>query len=772
MPRRKHWRKSDSKRRESSRTDENETTVTGKYTGSPGRNQARSPGRNQARSPGRNQARSPGRNQARSPGRNQARSPGRNQAGSPERMPAKSPEKKQADLEKPVHSNKSDKLVQKEKVHSKNEEFQCSDFFKSLTASDNSNSQTSFDAVYMDTFPDVVANYQSRDKELSERERIAFCPVNTSQQNEELKRNVTAQHQLSSDPLEVCSDNDVACYQAIRSSELLWNASDLVFGSFHQNDGRFSEHSRGYQCTCNALCMLSYAHCGDVDNSMVLDKVLYEGDALYQAVIRKLKSDGKFSQHLLSLEEIPDDFEVEIGKFTLEKFHIESGPLIDTQDLGLPTLHEVLQSAFLSVSSGLLTVGAICSAVFKKKGAYAFFDSHCLGHNGLSATDGTSSLITFSSLDDLVRYMYAFYDSMKLDTSMQYDFLPINVKKSQNKQSYKDEMASHIEAYFNDQRLRQAYKSHTEVRSISNDLSSIAIEKSKKALRAKRKEFKDRSEYFKIYKRKCRQNSAFKGKERESKQSARQNPVFRAKESMYQKESKQSARQNPVFRAKESMYQKESKQSARQNPVFRAKESMYQKESKQSARKDPVFKTKERESKQFARRNPVFRAKESMYQKESKQSARKDPVFKTKERKLKQFARRNPVFRAKESLYQKESKQSARQNPVFRAKESMYQKESKQSARKDPVFKTKERNQSNLPDKILFLGPKKVCIRKNQSNLQGKTLSLKQRKGNQSNLLEEILVLGPKKLCIRRNPKERQEKIHIFLNVRELRSNK
>ena len=161
---------------------------------------------------------------------------------------------------------------------------------------------------------------------------------------------------MSSDSLEVCSDNDVACYQAIRSSELLWNASDLVFGRFHQNDGRFSEHSRGYQCTCNALCMFSYAHCGDVDNSMVLDKVLYEGDALYQSVIRKLKSDGKFSQHLLNLEEIPDDFEVEIGKFTLEKFHIESGPLIDTQDLGLPTLHEVLQSAFLSVSSGLLTV--------------------------------------------------------------------------------------------------------------------------------------------------------------------------------------------------------------------------------------------------------------------------------------------------------------------------------------------------------------------------------------------------------------------------------
>ena len=631
MPRRKHWRKSNRKRRERSRTDESETTVTGKYTGSPeqllrtespGRNQARSPGRNQARSPGRNQAQSPGRNQARSPGRNQARSPGRNQAQSPGRNQAGSPEKKQAsDLEKPVHSNKSDKLVQKETVHSKNEEFQCSDFFKSLTASDSSNSQTSFDAVFLDTFPDVVANYQSRDKELSERERIAFCPVNTSQQNEELKRNVTAQHQLSTDPLEVCSDNDVACYQAIRSSELLWNASDLVFGSFHQNDGRFSEHSRGYQCTCNALCMLSYAHCGDVDNGMVLDKVLYEGDALYQKVITKLKSDGKFIQHLLSLEEIPDDFEVELGTFTLEKFRIVSGPLIDTQDLGFPTLHEVLQSAFLSVSSGLLTIGAICSAVFKKKGSYAFFDSHCHGHNGLSATDGTSCLITFSSLDDLVTYMYAFYDSMKLDTSMQYDFLPINVtksepisvSKSEDKHSYKDEMASHLEAYFNDQTLRQAKKTHSYVRSISNVLSGISIEESKKASGAKTK--KGRSEYYKIYKKQSRQSLAFKSKERESKQFARRNPVFRAKENVYQKKLKESARKDPAFKTKEG-------------------------ESKQSARKDSAFKTKERESKQSARKDPAFKTKE----RESKQSARKDPAFKTKERRIKAICKKRPCF--------------------------------------------------------------------------------------------------------------------------------
>ena len=727
MPRRKQWRKSVSKRRERSRTDESETAV--RSVGSPSNGKAGLPATTLDGLPA---VGSPSNMVVGSPSNLVAQ-------GSPSIMVATGSPSNVVARQKANHStnHSSNHSTNHSSNHSSNHSISqetqrnyqtnISQFkqaiidFKSIIASDSSNTQTDFDTVFLDTFPDVAANYQSEDnKELFERESIAVCPVDTSQLNEGRDRNVTAQHHLRSDPLEICSDNDVACYQAIRSSELLWNASDLVFGSFHQNDGRFSEHSRGYQCTCNALCMLSYAHCGDVDNSMVLDKVLYEGDALYQKVIRKLKSDGKFIQHLLSLEEIPDDFEVEIGKFTLEKFRIVSGPLIDTQDLGFPTLHEVLQSAFLSVSSGLLTIGAICSAVFKKKGSYAFFDSHCHGHNGLSATDGVSCLITFSSLDDLVTYMYAFYDSMKLDTNLQYDFLPINVKKAYNKQSYKDKMASHMQGYFNDQRLRQAKKTQSEVRSIANDLASISIENSKKALGAKRNRHQNRTEYNKTYMRKYRQNSAFKAKERESKQSARKdpvfktkereskqsarrNPVFRAKETVYQKESKQSARRNPVFRAKETVYQKESKQSARRNPVFRAKETVYQKESKQSARRNPVFTAKEtvyqKESKQSARRNPVFTAKETVYQKESKQSARKDPVFKTKERESKKSARRNPVFRAKETVYQKESKQSARKDPVFKGNEIVYQKKSKQRARENQTFKEKEKECQNQSKK-------------------------------------------------------------------------
>ena len=87
---------------------------------------------------------------------------------------------------------------------------------------------------------------------------------------------------------------------------------------------------------------------------------------------------------------------------------------------GVP--RDALQSAFLYVSSGLGTIGAIYSAVFKKNELYVFFYSHCQGENGLSSSYGASCLMTFSSQDDLVTYMNAFYNSMKLDTDLQFVF--------------------------------------------------------------------------------------------------------------------------------------------------------------------------------------------------------------------------------------------------------------------------------------------------------------------------------------------------------------
>ena len=109
----------------------------------------------------------------------------------------------------------------------------------------------------------------------------------------------------------------------------------------------------------------------------------------------------------------------------------------------------------------------------------------------------------------------------------------------------------------------------------------------------------------------------FKDKERESKQSARTNHVFKGKETVYQLESKQSARKdlcskrkkikafckkNPVFKAKETVYQLESKQIARENQAFRAQERvLYQNASKRKARENPCVLECERIRKQQVR---------------------------------------------------------------------------------------------------------------------------------------------------------------------------
>ena len=139
-----------------------------------------------------------------------SRKTGKYDIESPERMPAQSPELKQATspermpalnekIKKPVQSNTLEKLAQKEKLQSKHEKFQSSDFienssnisqkanidFKSLIASCSSNKQTNFETVFLDTFPGVAANYQlSVSEEFSERENKTFSPEHITQQNE------------------------------------------------------------------------------------------------------------------------------------------------------------------------------------------------------------------------------------------------------------------------------------------------------------------------------------------------------------------------------------------------------------------------------------------------------------------------------------------------------------------------------------------------------------------------------------------------------------
>ena len=102
--------------------------------------------------------------------------------------------------------------------------------------------------------------------------------------------------------------------------------------------------------------------------------ILCEGDNLYRDVTNSLKAQLRFIHPLLNLDELPDDFEIEVGKFAVEKDPDVSGFLMDTQEnSGLPALNITLQSALSSTKSCLLIIGAVCSAVFKKNDLYMFF---------------------------------------------------------------------------------------------------------------------------------------------------------------------------------------------------------------------------------------------------------------------------------------------------------------------------------------------------------------------------------------------------------------
>ena len=220
-----------------------------------------------------------------------------------------------------------------------------------------------FDETFADAFPNAVANRHCRiHKELSENEEVILLDdTETTETNSHLHVALKSNDSLGG-TLQVSgktvperttkecasdrtSDNDNQLARRLSSS--LWNAGPIIYGSFHQNDKRFSELSRGFQCTCNALCMLTYSSCHEIDNSLVLDEILFDGDTLYKRTINNLKAQAKFVHSLLSLDEIPDITEIEKGQFIVEKQPIVSGILVnDYEEQGLPTLHCALQSAF------------------------------------------------------------------------------------------------------------------------------------------------------------------------------------------------------------------------------------------------------------------------------------------------------------------------------------------------------------------------------------------------------------------------------------------
>ena len=593
--------------------------------------------------------------------------------------------------------------------------------FMESSGNDCLKTQIDFDKAFAEAFPHIVVKRQTcNNEELTENKEVAYIEL--------IESNETS---FCDSHFEIIDTDDQV---ATQHSSLLWNANQIIFGSFHQNDERFIDQSRGFQCTCNALCMLVH---DEIQNSSVLDQILYNGDELYNRTVNNLKAEGKFVNSLLSLEEIPDTLDFKTGQYFVEKQQIACGYLVNTlEDEALPTLHCALETAFLKSASVLLIIGAICSAISKRNNLYVFFDSHSHGENGLSSSDGTSILMLFSCLEDLVAYLYAFYESMCIDLTMQFDLMPISIRK-EHSGSQEKQPESLLEAYFHDQTLRQKQKA----------IITKSTKRSEPVIDVKKK--KNRKEYYKIYMQNVRQqNSLFKAKElvaqRKSKQKARQDKDYKAKELVAQRKHMHKARQDRDYKAKELVAQRKYKQNARQDKDYKAKELVAQRKHMHKARQDRDYKAKElvaqRKYKQNARQDKDYKAKELVAKRNHMHKARQDRDYKAKElvaqRKSKQNARQDKDYKAKELSVQRKHMHKARQDRDYKAKELVAQRKSKQDARQDRDYKAKE--------------------------------LVVQRKSKQD--ARQDRDYKAKELVAQRKSKQDARKTHLFLNVKELRS--
>ena len=95
--------------------------------------------------------------------------------------------------------------------------------------------------------------------------------------------------------------------------------------------------------------------------------------------------------------------------------------------------------------------------------------------NGLSSSDGSSILMYFSCLEDLISYLYALYDCMAIDMSLQFDLMPVTVKRDEQMYGHKNNSESLLEAYFKDQNLRQQGKAQSNEKSTSASKESSLV---------------------------------------------------------------------------------------------------------------------------------------------------------------------------------------------------------------------------------------------------------------------------------------------------------
>lgn len=176
---------------------------------------------------------------------------------------------------------------------------------------------------------------------------------------------------------------------------------EVVLGSFHQGDPRFSPNS-GKQCVANVLSYFLSSTDRPVDKttSVGLDNILVSGNSIYDVVHKIVKED------YLHTGDLPKKMVLSGIEYSIEINDSRNG-LVNLPENTLFTL----TWAFSNSNSVFMVCQDKCIGLKYSCGFYYLFDSHSNSSMGKPAANGSSCLLKFRTFDDMCEHIPVFFGS-------------------------------------------------------------------------------------------------------------------------------------------------------------------------------------------------------------------------------------------------------------------------------------------------------------------------------------------------------------------------
>ncbi|XP_019769617.1 uncharacterized protein LOC109544047 isoform X1 [Dendroctonus ponderosae] len=184
----------------------------------------------------------------------------------------------------------------------------------------------------------------------------------------------------------------------------------ILRGSFSQISLRFSAESRNSQGTANALISLAMSTLFDEQewSSDTVDEILMTGDEFYRDSVETLQEKGAFISSHLMLFELKKRHRLrdKEAEFELEECLVNG--LINARNSNdVNDLRKGLEEFFIDNDYGVITMRDISLPIWKKKEIFYYLDPYSRDEKGISTGYGTSCVIRFVHLDDVVNAIVA-----------------------------------------------------------------------------------------------------------------------------------------------------------------------------------------------------------------------------------------------------------------------------------------------------------------------------------------------------------------------------